>query len=83
MLFYGIEINGAYYEQIQINGDYYIDIFSYYIIPQSSIRYYKSLTDYPIFYIDFLDLYVLGITHFGTDWKNVNTDIQIGKEYTL
>ena len=63
--------------------NYEIDIYSYYIIPSGSVMYYNSLTDYSIFYIDFLDLYVLGITRYGTLWKSVNTDIQIGKEYTL
>lgn len=80
---FGVEINGEYYEENQINGDYEIDIYSYYIIPPDSIMYYQSLTDYPLFYIDFLDLCVLGITHYGTPWKSVNSDIQIGKEYTL
>lgn len=80
---FGVEINGEYHEENQINGDYETDIFSYYIIPSDSIMYYQSLTDYPLFYIDFLDLYVLGITHYGTLWKSVNTDIEIDKEYTL
>ena len=80
---FGVEINSEYHEENQINGDCDTDIYSYYIISPESVMYYQSLTNYPIFYIDFLHLYMLGITHYGTLWKSVNTDIQIGKEYTL
>lgn len=37
----------------------------------------KQYTDDPLFYNDTLDMYVWGITHFGTSWNYVLTDVKL------
>lgn len=37
----------------------------------------EQYTDDPLFYNEKLDMYVWGITHFGTSWKYVLTDIKL------
>ncbi len=57
-------------ELINGNLDENIEIFQYYIIsnPDFALKY----TDELIFYDDELDLYILGVTHFGTIWSGVS-----------
>lgn len=59
-------VNGSYYDEEY--GDCY-EIFQYYIIqdPRFAMRY----TDEIIFYDNRLNLYVLGVTHYGTAWSYV------------
>lgn len=61
------------------NGNEY-DIFQYFIITDSG---YEFLEEYApeeiIFYDDELDLYVWGITHWGTGWDYVFTNIKVEK----
>jgi len=56
----------------QVNGDlnYEDEIFQWYIVsePSFAIRFTKE----PVFYDNELHLYVLGVTHFGTDWDYVS-----------
>ena len=88
-LFYN-EIGGKYTEpQIEIGTDYdeesdeYIDIYQYFIIDFSNWTY-DLMTKYAeqfgkefiLYYIEELDLYILGVTHFGTGWDYVLTDIE-------
>lgn len=88
-LFYS-EIGGKYTEpQIEIGTDYdeetgeQVDIYQYFIVDFSSWTY-ELMTKYSeqfgkefiLYYIEELDLYVLGVTHFGTGWDYVLTDIE-------
>lgn len=50
------------------------DIYQYYLINDSLARMLIEHTDNIIFYSDKLDLYVLGVTHFGTGWSCVAED---------
>lgn len=52
-----------------------IDIYQYFIISDDTAENFKRWTDYPIFYSNVLDCYVLGITHYGTSWDNINIEI--------
>lgn len=88
-LFYG-EIGGKYTEpQIEIGKDYdneveeYVDIYQYFIVDFSSWTYelmqkYSEQfgEEFILYYIEELDLYILGVTHFGTGWDYVLTDIE-------
>ncbi len=63
--------NGDYYDE---ENDTYCDIFQYYIIDNATAEDLKKHTDNIIFYIEKLDLYALGVTHWGTAWDYVPED---------
>ena len=82
-LFYS-DINGEYNEVELYSGsdydeenDYYHDIYQYYIIDNNGVDILSSCTDEIIYYVPVLDVYVWGVTHFGTSWSGVYTDIKI------
>lgn len=54
-----------------------IEISQYYIISAEGAEILMDWTDGIIFYNETLDMYVWGITHWGTDWKFTLTDIEI------
>ena len=89
-LFYN-EIGGKYCEpQIELGANYdeendcYIDIYQHYIVDFEVWKYENIFQKYSeqlgkefiLYYIDELDLYILGVTHFGTSWDYVLTDIE-------
>ena len=53
------------------------EIFQYYIISPQTARELQEHTNEVILYNEGLDLYLLGVTHFGTPWDYVPTDIKI------
>ena len=55
----------------------YIDIFQYYIIDNWGVEILSNYTDEIILYNEKLDVYLWGITHWGTSWDYVLTDIKI------
>lgn len=69
------QINSLEYEQ-----DNNPEIYQYYIIDSQLARILQELTDEIIYYIDYLDVYVWGITHYGTSWDYVLTNIKIDLE---
>ena len=88
-LFYS-EIDGKYTEpKIEIGTDYdeetdeQVDIYQYFIVDFNNWTY-KLMTKYKeqfgkefvLYYIEELNLYILGVTHWGTGWDYVLTDIE-------
>lgn len=88
-LFYA-DINGTYTEpEFEIGTDYddetdeQIDVYQYFIVDFTSWTY-ELLTRYKqqfgkefiLYYLEELNLYILGVTHFGTGWDYVLTDIK-------
>lgn len=74
----------GYWEQVSgfseedEDGDYYEpEIFQYFIISDAGAEIIKEYTDDPLFYNEELDMYVWGITHYGTAWTHVLTDIKL------
>lgn len=61
------------------DGHYY-EIYQYCIISESGARFLRDYTDEIVFYNDELDLYLWGITHFGTAWSYVLTNIRFVNE---
>ena len=60
------------------NEDGYLyDIYQYYIITASGAQFLEDYTDEIVFYNEELDMYLWGITHFGTSWDYVLTDIKL------
>ena len=55
----------------------YNEVYQYYIISDSGARFLKDYSDELIFYHEDLDMYLWGITHFGTSWDYVLTDIKL------
>lgn len=52
------------------------EVFQYYIIKEQDL-FIASLLNEPVFYNSEIDLYLLGITHWGTSWDYVLTDIDL------
>lgn len=88
-LFYS-NINGEYNEPELYNGsEFYTDeeeneiqkeIFQYFIISSWGAELLQTWTDELVYYLPALDIYIWGVTHFGTSWDYVLTDIKIEKE---
>lgn len=56
---------------------HYDEIFQYYIISDEGARILKDWTNEILFYNEELDMYVWGVTHYGTSWSYVLTDIRL------
>lgn len=56
---------------------YQHEIYQYYIITYNGAQFLEDYTDEIVFYNEKLDMYIWGITHFGTSWDYVLTDIPI------
>lgn len=59
------------------DDDRYYEVFQYYIISEAGAEILKEWTDEIVWYNEELDLYVWGVTHYGTSWDYVLTDIKI------
>lgn len=55
-------------------GNYY-EVYQYYIITGFGAEFLREFTDEIVYYHGDLDMYVWGVTHFGTSWDYVLTDI--------
>lgn len=56
------------------------EIYQYYIISDSGYNILKYHTNEIVYYIPVLDIYIWGVTHWGTSWDYVLTDIKIEEE---
>ncbi len=70
--------NGEDYNEEE---DYYKDIYQYYIIDECDADRLADDTNELIYYNEKLNLYLLGVTHFGTPWNGVPTDYIITTDY--
>lgn len=53
------------------------EIFQYYIVSDQGAEMIKQYTEDPLFHNETLDMYVWGITHYGTSWSYVLTDVKL------
>ena len=53
------------------------EIFQYFIISDNGAEILQELTDEIVYYLPVIDCYVWGVTHWGTSWDYVLTDIPI------
>ena len=51
-----------------------------FIITRNGYEILKEYTDELVFYNDRLNMYIWGVTHFGTSWNYVLTDIKLIEE---
>jgi len=63
-----------------VTGEFKEMIFQDYIISEYGYEFLSKYTDEIVFYNEKLDLYVWGVTHYGTSWDYVLTDIKLVKE---
>lgn len=66
-------------EEENEDGDY-LEVYQYYIITYFGARFLATHTDEIVYYNEQLDLYLWGVTHYGTAWSHVLTDIKLVKE---
>lgn len=59
------------------SGEFDDVVFQDYIITERGARLLEGLTDELVFYNEELDLYIWSITHFGTSWDYVLTDVKL------
>lgn len=64
-------------EQQEGYDEIYNDIYQYYIIDNAGYRILTEHTNEIVFYNEELDIAVWGVTHYGTAWDYVLTDIKI------
>lgn len=63
-----------------VNGEFTEMVFQDYIIADYGYEFLAEHTDEYVFYNEKLNIYVWAITHFGTSWDYVLTDIKLVKE---
>ena len=67
-------------EEEQEEAYYSPDIFQYFIVDDCGARLLKEINEI-VFYNEELDMYVWGVTHYGTSWSYVLTDIRCNVPY--
>ncbi len=63
-------------EELEEQQEQEPEIFQYYIISDQGADILKRYTNEIVYYIDYLDIYIWGVTHWGTSWDYVLTDIK-------
>ena len=61
----------------EMEDDEYYEIYQWFIITDSGAHFLEEYTDEIVYYNEELDMYLWGITHFGTSWDYVLTDIKL------
>ena len=59
-----------------INDDEYLEVYQYYLINDDLAKRLIEINEV-VYYHEKLDIYVLGVTHFGTSWSYVLTDLKL------
>lgn len=72
-----IEIIKEQIEELEQEQEEQLEIYQYYIISDNGADILKRFTDEILYYIPVLDIYIWGITHYGTSWDYVLTNIKI------
>lgn len=61
----------------EIEDDDYPEIMQWYIIDSHGADILTSRTEEYVYYAESMHIYLWGITHYGTDWRYVLTDIPL------
>lgn len=69
------EIINNYGDDIESDLGLYPYVFQWYIVRESDVSLLEN--DYPIYYCDELDLYIVGITHLGISWDMIYTNVEV------
>lgn len=65
--------SGSDYDE---ENEHYVDIFQYYIVDTNGADILKEVGEI-VYYNEKLDMYLWGVTHYGTSWDYVLTDIKL------
>ena len=79
---FGLDIDGRecdLYSDECVDTVYY-DIYQDYIITEQGANFLFRYTDEIVYYNSEIDMYIWGITHYGTSWDYVLTNIKLVKE---
>lgn len=66
--------------ELEEEQDYTDEIYQYYIVDDRGAEILKEINEI-VFYNEELDMYVWGVTHYGTSWSYVLTDIKCNVPY--
>ena len=66
------------YEEAE--NSYSQEIYQYYIVSENGAEILKEINEI-VFYNEELDMYIWGVTHYGTSWSYVLTDIKCNVPY--
>lgn len=69
-------VSGTDYDK---ETDEYTEIFQYYIVSDNAVEILQEANEI-VYYNEELDMYVWGVTHWGTSWDYVLTDIKVELE---
>lgn len=69
--------SGSDYDE---ENDNYIDIFQYFIVSKRGAEILSEAGEI-VYYNEKLDLYVWGVTHYGTSWNYVLTNVKCNVNY--
>ena len=53
------------------------EVYQYFIIPERDVKLWEDNTSYPIYYDSDIEVYLLGITHFGMSWDYFSTSYKV------
>lgn len=65
-------VNGSDYDE---ENDEYTEVFQWFIVSDNGARMIQDYTDEILYYHEELDIYLWGVTHWGTSWDHVLMDI--------
>ena len=65
--------------ELKDEEDYLPEVFQWYIVSDNGARILKEVNEI-VYYNEELDMYLWGVTHWGTSWDYVLTDIKIEKK---
>ena len=60
-----------------MEGDDYFEVYQYYIVSDEGATILSDYTDELVYYHERLDMYLWGITHWGTGWDYVLTYVKL------
>ena len=66
--------------ELEDEENYPPEIFQYYIIDETAVQILQEHTNEIVYACEQLDLYLWGVTHYGTHWDYVLTDIPVERE---
>lgn len=66
--------------ELEEEQDYTDEIYQYYIVSDNGARILEEINEI-VFYNEELDMYVWGVTHYGTAWSYVLTNIKCNVPY--
>ena len=75
-LYFEIYCGDEYDEETETHAD----IYQFYIVPEWSVKEILADAGEIVFYCEELDVYLWGVTHYGTHWDYVLTNIKLNQE---